>query len=222
MEGFQFIEVLVLAAVAGFLAFKLYSVLGKRTGNERSPEDRLGLSQRRAETAPAPQVATKGLAPTPTAVEAPSNPLAAALVDIKLADRSFDTDRFLAGARKAYETIVAAYAKGERQTLRPLLSDDVFTAFETAIRAREAKKERVDFNFLALKSARLTGAELKVRTAEVTVTFESQFVLAGYDTQGKLIEGDPKAPHNVTDIWTFARETMASDPNWTLVATASG
>ena len=220
MEGFQFIEVLILAAVAGFLAFKLYSVLGKRTGNERSPEDRLGLSQRRAETAP--QVATKGPAPTPSAVEAPSNPLAAALVDIKLADRGFDTDRFLTGARKAYEAIVTAFAKGERATLRPLLSDDVFTAFETAIRAREAKKERVDFTFLALKNARLTGAELKVRTAEITVTFESQFVLAGYDSEGKLIEGDAKAPHSVTDIWTFARETVASDPNWTLVATASG
>jgi predicted lipid-binding transport protein (Tim44 family) len=220
MEGFQFIEVLILAAVAGFLAFKLYSVLGKRTGNERSPDDGLGLSQRRAETAP--QVTTKEPTPAPSVVEAPANPLAAALVDIKLADRAFDADRFVSGARAAYEMIVTAYAKGEREILRRLLSDDVFATFNSAIRAREAKKERVEFTFLALKNVRLTGAELKNRTAEVTVTFESQFVLAGYDTEGKLIEGDPKTPHNVTDIWTFARETVASDPNWTLVATASG
>ena len=161
-------------------------------------------------------------APLPTAVEAPSDPLAASLVDIKLADRTFDADTFLKGARAAYEMIVTAFARSERETLRGLLSDDVFATFEAAIKAREEKKEHVDFTFLALKSARITGAELKSHKAEVTVTFESQFVLAGYDAEGKLIEGDPKAPHNVTDIWTFARETVSTDPNWTLVATASG
>jgi predicted lipid-binding transport protein (Tim44 family) len=220
MEGFQLLEVLILAAVAGFLAFKLYSVLGKRTGHERAPEDRLGLSQRRAETAP--QVLPKEPSPTPSVVEAPSNPIAAAIVDIKLADRTFDSDRFLTGARIAYETIVTAFARGDRETLRRLLSDDVYATFDTAVRAREAKKERVDFTFQSLKSARITGAELKNRTAEITVTFESQFMLAGYDSEGKLIEGDAQTPHVVTDIWTFAREAVATDPNWTLVATAGG
>jgi predicted lipid-binding transport protein (Tim44 family) len=220
MEGFQFLEILILAAVAGFLAFKLYTVLGKRTGHERSPEDRLGLSQRRAETAP--QVLTKEPAPAPAVIEAPGNPISAALVDIKLADRNFDTDRFVKGARAAYEMVVTAFAKGDRATLKGLLSDDVFNTFDSAIRAREAKKERVEFNFQTLKNARITGAELKHGTAEITVTFESQFMLAGYDAEGKLIEGDSRAPHVVTDIWTFARETASSDPNWTLVATASG
>lgn len=221
MESFQFLEILILAAVAGFLAFKLYTVLGKRTGHERPPEDRLGLGQRRAETAP--QILTnKETSSTPAAVEAPSNPIAAALVDIKLADKHFDTDRFVSGARAAYEMIVTAFAKGDRPTLQRLLSDDVYNTFDGAIRAREAKKERVEFTFQQLKSARITGAELKNQAAEITITFESQFLLAGYDAEGKLIEGDPKAPHVVTDIWTFARETVAADPNWTLVATASG
>jgi predicted lipid-binding transport protein (Tim44 family) len=220
MEGFQFLEILILAAVAGFLAFKLYSVLGKRTGNERSPQDRLGPLQRRAETAP--QGLTTEPKATPAAVEAPANPVAAALVDIKLADRAFDTDKFLSGARAAYEMIVTAFAKGDRAALKGLLSDDVYNTFETAIRAREAKKERIEFNFQQIKSARITGAELKHQTAEVTVTFESQFMLAGYDAEGKLIEGDAKTPHVVTDVWTFARETVSNNPNWTLVATASG
>jgi predicted lipid-binding transport protein (Tim44 family) len=220
MENFQFLEILILAAVAGFLAFKLYTVLGKRTGNERSPDDRLGPLSRRAETAP--QVLQKEPAAAPTVVEAPTNPVAAALVDIKLADRTFDTDKFLSGARAAYEMIVTAFAKGDRPTLQQLLSDDVYHTFDAAIRAREAKKERVEFNFQALKSARITGAELKNRSAEITVTFESQFMLAGYDAEGKLIEGDARTPHVVTDIWTFARETVSANPNWTLVATASG
>ena len=60
------------------------------------------------------------------------------------------------------------------------------------------------------------------RTAEVTVTFESEVMMAGYDPSGALVEGDAKTPHNVTDIWTFARDTGSRDPNWALVATASG
>ncbi len=58
--------------------------------------------------------------------------------------------------------------------------------------------------------------------ADVTVTFESEVMMAGYDPSGALIEGDAKTPHSVTDIWTFARDTHANDPNWMLVATASG
>jgi predicted lipid-binding transport protein (Tim44 family) len=118
--------------------------------------------------------------------------------------------------------IVTAFARGERDTLRPLLSDEVFDAFDKAIKAREAKKERVDFTFLALKSARITGAEMKGSMADVTVTFESEVMMAGYDPQGALIEGDPATPRNVTEIWTFARDTHSNDPNWSLIATASG
>jgi predicted lipid-binding transport protein (Tim44 family) len=148
--------------------------------------------------------------------------LTRALMDVKLVDRTFDNDRFLSGARSAYEMIVTAFARGEREVLRPLLSDDVFDTFNKAIKSREAKKERVDFTFLKLKSARISGAELKGRMADITVTFESEVMMAGYDPSGALIEGDAKTPHSVTDIWTFARDTSASDPNWLLVATASG
>src|SRR5258708_22803772 len=111
--------------------------------------------------------------------------------------------------------IVTAFARGERDALRPLLSDDVFDAFDKAIKSREAKKERVDFTFLSLKSARLTGAEMKGSTAEVTVTFESEIMLAGYDPSGTLIEGDPKTPHSVTAALTFARATPPNAPYWT-------
>jgi predicted lipid-binding transport protein (Tim44 family) len=117
--------------------------------------------------------------------------------------------------------IVTAFARGEREALHPLLSDDVFETFDREIRAREAKKERVDFTFLSLKSARITGAEMKGQVAEITVTFESEIMLAGYDPSGALIEGDAKTPHDVTEVWTFARDTRASDPNWTLISTAS-
>ena len=81
------------------------------------------------------------------------------------------------------------------------------------IRGREATKERLDFTFAGTKSSRFTSAELKSRIADVTVGFESDIISARYDSAGKLLEGDAKTPHTVTDIWTFARDTSARDPN---------
>jgi predicted lipid-binding transport protein (Tim44 family) len=228
MHNFQFLDIILLALVTGFIAFRLYTVLGRRTGHERSHEDQLRLPDG-ASPNPTPKPATvkdnvvslPERAAQPGAGVGNAGVQPRALLDIKLADRTFDTERFLGGARAAYEMIVTSFARGEREALRPLLSDEVFETFDREIRAREAKKERVDFTFLSLKSARITDAEVKGQTAEITVTFQSEVMLAGYDPSGTLIEGDEKTPHQVTEVWTFARDTRSSDPNWTLVSTAS-
>jgi predicted lipid-binding transport protein (Tim44 family) len=225
--GTELFDIILLGLLAGFIAFRLYSVLGRRTGHERTRDDQLRMPDG-AETNPKPAASKDNVVTLPerTAQGGTStsgaNPMARALMDIKLADRNFDTERFLSGARQAYEMIVTAFARGERDVLRPLLSDDVFETFERAIKSREARNVRVDFTFLKLKSARVSGAEMKGRSAEVTVTFESEVMMAGYDPSGALVEGDAKIPHSVTDIWTFARDTGSRDPNWALVATASG
>jgi predicted lipid-binding transport protein (Tim44 family) len=225
--GSELIDIILLGLLAGFIAFRLYSVLGRRTGHERARDDQLRMPDG-AETNPKPapskdNVVTLPERPAQTGTSSSGlTPLARALMDIKLADRSFDTERFVSGARSAYEMIVTAFARGERDVLRPLLSEDVFDTFERAIKSREARNVRVDFTFLKLKGSRISGAEMKGRTAEVTVTFESEVMMAGYDPSGALVEGDAKTPHNVTDIWTFARDTGSRDPNWALVATASG
>ena len=225
--GTELFDIILLGLLAGFIAFRLYSVLGRRTGHERTREEQLRLPDG-AEPNPKPAATKDNVVTLPErpaqagAGSAGATPLARALMDIKLADRTFDSERFLSGARAAYEMIVTAFARGERDVLRPLLSDDVFETFERAIKSRETRHVRVDFTFLKLKSARISGAEMKGRTAEVTVTFESEVMMAGYDPSGALVEGDPKTPHSVTDIWTFARDTSSRDPNWALVATASG
>ena len=225
--GTELFDIILLGLLAGFIAFRLYSVLGRRTGHERAREEQLRMPDG-AETNPKPAPSKDNVVTLP---ERPAQagtgssgltPLARALTDIKLADRGFDTERFLSGARQAYEMIVTSFARSERDALRPLLSEDVFETFERAIKSREARNIRVDFTFLKLKSSRVSGAEMKGRTAEVTVTFESEVMMAGYDPAGALVEGDAKTPHQVTDIWTFARDTSSRDPNWALVATASG
>ena len=225
MQEFQFLDIVIFGLVAVFVAYRLYSVLGRRTGNERTHDDQLRLPDG-AQPNPKAPPAKDNVVSLPerhgTSAVGSGSPLARALLDVKLADRNFDSERFLGGARAAYEMVVTAFAHGERDTLRPLLSDEVFEAFDKAISLREGKKERVDFTFLSLKSARITGAEMKGRLAEITVTFESEVMMAGYDPNGTLVEGDPATPRQVTEIWTFARDTHSGDPNWMLIATSSG
>jgi predicted lipid-binding transport protein (Tim44 family) len=217
----QLLYILVLATVAGIILFRLYTVLGRRTGHERPPQERF---ERIGGASEQPKPENVILLPERTAqteqAGAPNDPIARGLLDIKLADRSFDTNHFLDGARRAYEIIVTAFARGERDTLRPLLSEEVYSAFDQVIRDREARKDRIEFTFVGFGEVKVTGASLKKNIAEITVSFATQFISATSDTTGKIIDGDPKAVRDVTDSWSFERAVRASDPNWRLVATS--
>jgi predicted lipid-binding transport protein (Tim44 family) len=218
MPNPQFFGIILIAMVAGIILFRLYTVLGRRTGNEREPTDRL----QRVGGATDPAKKADNVIPLPArpAEATEADPVKRGLIDIKLADRAFETDHFIAGAKQAYEMIVTAFARGDRDTLRKLLSDDVYRAFEHAIADREAKKLKTEFTFVGFKDAKVTQATLKNRFADITMSFAAQFLSATSDESGAVVEGDPKAVREVTDVWTFARDTGASDPNWTLVATS--
>jgi len=217
----QFFDIILLAMIAAFVAFRLYSVLGRRTGHERPRDEQVRVPDARAKETVAEDNVVK-LPERGAGAAGRAGPLAHALMDVKLADRHFDEERFMEGAKAAYEMIVTAFAKGERDTLRPLLSQEVFATFDSAIAQRERNNERLEFTFLGLQSARITAAELKGRNAEITVRFESNVIEAKYDSADRLVEGHANAPAGVTDVWTFARDMRARDPNWALVATAAG
>ena len=223
MANSQLFLIVVLAMVAGVLVFRLYSVLGRRTGNERQPGEKWrfrglpGASPVPPQGGSADNVVVVPSRPSPQ----PNDPAARGLLDIKLADRSFDTERFLAGARKAYEMIVTAYATGDRATLRPLLSDEVYAAFDKVMIAREERQEKVAFSFVGFKSTKVVHAELKGRTAEIAIEFAAQYVSATTNAEGATVEGDPKAMRDVIDHWSFSRDLKVSDPNWILVATSA-
>jgi predicted lipid-binding transport protein (Tim44 family) len=207
--------------VAGLILFRLYTVLGRRTGNERPPSDRL---ERVGGAAEPPTKSEPILLPDrkagPEQTEAPADPVARGLMDIKLADRNFDTDHFVEGARKAYEMIVTAFARGDRDALRPLLSDEVYATFDNVIAEREARKEKVEFTFVGFREVKIVSAALQKNAADIAVTFSAQFISATLDSEGKILDGDPKAVRDVTDQWSFERNVRASDPNWRLVATS--
>jgi predicted lipid-binding transport protein (Tim44 family) len=214
MPDSQVLDVLLIA-LAGVILFRLYSVLGRRTGHERQQPQPLPRPSDAVVAVPDRTQAKLDQTAAPTA-----DPVARGLLDIKLADRSFETDHFTAGAKSAYEMIVAAFASGDRAALRPLLSDEVYAAFDAVIRGREEKHEKVVFTFVGFKDVKIAHAALKGRTAEITIAFGAQFISMTMDANGATIEGDGKTVRDVTDVWTFSRDVKARDPNWTLVATS--
>jgi predicted lipid-binding transport protein (Tim44 family) len=189
------IEIAVLALVAGFVLFRLYTTLGKRTGSER-PID------------PQPQTAQGPLPRGETALKTPlaKAPIIAGaegLQAISRADNKFDADHFVAGARAAYEMIVGAFGKGDKEALRPLLTPRVFETYVSAIDARVAKNE-LGPELVRLRTAEIADADLTDSLAHIVIKFEAE-----------LAEG----AHGVRDAhekWTFERDVRSPDPNWRL------
>jgi len=211
-------EILLLAMIAGVILFRLYTVLGRRTGHEPPPKDAYRVSGP-SET---PLTGDAALpARTQPAITA-ADPLTRGLQDIHGADRSFEIGHFLSGARQAYELVVTAFAAGDRAALKPLLAGDIYGVFDSAISARESKREKVSFTFVGFKDVKAVHATLKGRVADVTVCFVAQFISATLDSNDAVVDGDPKSVREVTDIWSFERDVRAKDPNWTLVATSGG
>ena len=215
---------LIFAAVAAFVLFKLRSVLGRREGHEQRPPDVFAEAERSA-TADNSNDAVLS-APGPQGREAadvdPESPVAAGIRDIQAVDRQFDPDAFLEGASAAFDMIVEAFARGDRDALEPLLAPDVYANFEGAIAERERAGETLETTIVALNSAELTGAEMQGRAARVTVTFVSEQSNTVRNADGNLVDGDPAVVEKITDMWTFARDTRSRDPNWQLVETDGG
>ena len=232
------IYTIIFLALAVFIFLRLRSVLGQRTGRERPPYDPyaarepvrpasekvVALPNRNPEA-----VAQKSAEPPPLpaaerwkGVAQPGSPIAGGLDAIVGADAAFDPKHFLTGARAAYEMIVNAYAQGERRVLKDLLSRDVYDGFDAAITTREKNGETVENHFVSIDQAEITHAELRQRNAQVTVRFVSQLITVTRAKDGAVIGGNAEKVSDVTDVWTFARDVGARDPNWKLVATESG
>lgn len=218
-------DIIILAVIAGFLIFWLYSVLGRRTGHERPPED--AFSQRRdtqseGNVVELPDRGHRTDNPDHAAPSVESDdPIAAGLTQIQIADSSFTKDTFLQGARSAFEMIVHAFATGDNSTLRNLLDDQVYDNFAAAIKARITAKETLETSVISIRSADIVDARMDGRNAMVTVKIVSDQVNATRDEEGRVIDGDPNYVDQITDIWTFSRNTRSRDPNWKLVETRS-
>lgn len=231
---------LLLMGLAVFILFRLRSVLGKRTGNERPPFDPYSKPDQPRErkngndqdnVIPMPNQTTLEAEPVEESgrggdvvidkVAPAGSALNSALKQILSVDRSFEPEPFLEGARAAYEMIVMAFADGDKKALKNLLSREVYEGFVTAIDDREKRGETIRSTFVGIDKAEIVEAALKNSTAQVTVKIHSQLISATRDKAGEVVDGDPAKVSEVIDIWTFARDTTSRDPNWKLVATES-
>lgn len=239
-DGFQIFDIILFAAIAAFLVLRLRNVLGKRMGHDQRPsQDPFNAQQRqrqqsgkqdgdddRDKVIPMPGRRTTSTEEVTDqdlreAAQRAETPLSAGLTQIKLADRDFDEKGFVEGARGAFEMVVGAYAEGDRETLRQLLANDVYSDFEQALAARESAEQTLDTTIVSVKEGEIIEAELQGKTAFVTVRFVTEQINILRNADGTVAEGDPDHVTEVTDIWTFARNTRSRDPNWTLVATRS-
>jgi predicted lipid-binding transport protein (Tim44 family) len=232
-DGFDIYTIIILV-LAVFIFLRLRSVLGTRTGNERRPSDPLvgrpTPTPASDKVVPLPQRNSEPVAPDPDAEPAPDRWAGVATADgdvargldqIAAAERGFDARGFVTGARSAYEMIVTAFATGDRKTLKPLLARDVFESFSAEIAARESRGETVESSFVSIDKSEITGAEVAGKNAQITMRFVSKLISVTRDKNGAVIDGDPAEIADLVDVWTFAREVNARDPNWRVIATSA-
>jgi len=199
------IIVLALGMLTMLLARRL---LRGRTRLDRPPQ----RINKPVQTSAPPDLSYGGIA-------VPGSAVAGGLDAIRAADKHFDVRHFITGAKAAYETVVTAYADGDRRTLTNLLAPDVYEGFEAVIRERKDRGETAATRFLSIDATHITAAELRGETAYITLRFVSQLVSATRDRDGKVIEGDAVNVTHVSDVWIFARNVRSRDLNWTIVAT---
>jgi predicted lipid-binding transport protein (Tim44 family) len=217
-------SIIVFAALAVFVIWKLRSVLGVRVDRETPPP-----AQFRPPRGPMGPVTLPGAAPTGGSPAAPpaedrwkgvtekGSGAEAGLDAIRGFDPQFDGRAFLDGARRAYEMIVSAFAKGDRDALRPLLAKEVFDGFAGEIARREQAGETMETAIVAIDSALVEAARAAPKLNEIAVRFAVRLMTVRRDSNGETIEGGHTVP--VVEVWTFARDPRAPDPNWKLVAT---
>lgn len=232
MHSLDSIMTIIFALVAIIVIWKLRSVLGERTGSEKPPGT-FGTRQSPAGppggndnvvrwpgNAPARPVAADG--ERWRGIAEPGSAAAQGLDAIAAADPSFSAQPFLAGAKTAYEMIVASFASGDRATLQTLLAPEVFDSFTKALTDRAQRGEVVTTTLVSMDDAKIEDASLAGRTARITVRFLAKLITATHNGAGKLVDGNPEQVVEMNDIWSFARDTSARDPNWKLVATETG
>ena len=190
--SFEYIDIILLAMIAGFIFLRLRGILGKKTGFEEDIESSF------AHEAP------------------PSKPI------VNLNASTFDENakkEFVKGAKIAYETIITNFAKGTLKDIKTLLDESVYQQFEDAIKDRESKKHSSETTFIGISSAEIKQHEQNKNMLEVTIEFVSEIISCVKDKDDKVIAGDPEKIKKVLDTWKFSKDSRSSNPNWLLIDT---
>ena len=202
-EAFQYLDILILAVIAGLVLLRLRNLLGRRTGSEKTDRSSFSYEQ--------PQPGKKEEQPVVT-----SKPIESKIRE----DGRFDEDDFLKGASGAYEMIITNFENGNKKILKPLLSEFVMDSFGDVIDQRNSNNETVEFSFIGIESSHILYKDLKKNPMEVTVKFISEMITCIKNSKDEVISGSLNQVQKITDIWTFTKNKNSKSPNWILVSTS--
>ena len=190
--SFEYIDIILLAMIAGFIVLRLRGILGKKTGFEEDLASSF------------PQEANEIKSQTIQNSE------------------NFDENakqEFLKGAKIAYETIITNFSNGKLKDIKSLLDKNVYQQFDDAIKDREVKKLSSETTFIGINSAEIKEHQQNKNMLEVTVEFVSEIISCIKDKENKVISGDPEKVKKVHDIWKFSKDSRSHNPNWYLIDT---
>ena len=190
--SFEYIDIILLAMIAGFIFLRLRGILGKKSGFE----DKMSASF--AHDFPA---------------EKPKETL-----NEKTFDEKAKKD-FLSGAKIAYETIITSFSSGNLKSVKQLLDKKVYDQFDEAIKTRDASGQVSETTFIGIDTAEIKNHENKKGFIEVTVSFVSEIISCVKDKDNNILSGDPKKIKKVFDTWTFSKDVTSNNPNWLLIST---
>jgi predicted lipid-binding transport protein (Tim44 family) len=214
------VNVLVLFVLLGFVWSVAKSAIEKITSQYNNPNHSAfpptALASRQAEAICADDVRSLTWAPSGANAD-----VARDLELIRRVDPTFDVRKFLDGGRLVYEAVVMAFAKGDRDLLRELASEEVYAEFLDVIEQRERRNERVELEFIQIEEARIFGISLFNTQAQITIGFAAQLVTATRGEYGAVVCGDPNGVLHVSELWSFACDLSSRKPAWKLIATGA-
>ena len=190
--SFEYIDIILLAMIAGFIFLRLRGILGKRTGFDGKLSTDFNQEIQKK------------------------------TINKNLENQTFDDSakqEFLNGAKSAYEMIVTSFAKGDKNVLKPLLNKEIFQNFSDEIDYRKKENVKSELTFVGIKSATIKNFEKKDNLYIFTVDFVSEIITCKKDKNNKVIEGNPDIIKTVNDIWKFSKNMWSNNPNWYLVET---
>ena len=194
-NNFGYLDLILLAMIAGFIILRLRNVLGRKTGHEGKVVS--SLSEKKFEEFKK-------------------------TIKLKKQPIEFDINQkkqFLKGAEIAYETIINSFAKGDKKSLKDLVTEEMNKNFESAIEERNSKNIKSELTFIGIKSSTIEKFEKTAEALFFTVKFISEIISIKKDKDNNVIEGDPNKIKTVIDRWKFTRKISSMNPNWYLAET---
>jgi len=194
-NNFGYLDLILLAMIAGFIILRLRNVLGRKTGHEGKVVS--NLSEKKFEEFKK-------------------------TIKLKKQPTEFDTNQkkqFLKGAEIAYETIINSFAKGDKKSLKDLVTEEMNKNFESAIEERNSKNIKSELTFIGIKSSTIEKFEKTAEALFFTVKFISEIISFKKDKDNNIIEGNPNKIKTVIDRWKFTRKISSMNPNWHLAET---